>query len=312
VSRERANIDLIYVQAELAKGRSQREIARELAVDSSVLSRHLARATPARPLQAMAEVQYGAVGEFDRLPDGYAKTIQPMRPYSEAEEAALQESMRLYGFIGAIVKDQYGRILDGHHRQRIARLSGRGVPYTITQVRDDAHAMEIARAANVVRRHYTQQQREEIAPILRDQGFSYRAIAEALGVSHTQARADAEGGAPTGERLESTFQSGEVGRINRKGGGTYPSKRQTVPRVEVDALPADQRRTPREVKPSPAKVALEDVRHARNKLVAAFERVAAFDRTDGEESILAELLEKALDDIIDIATKAKQTIFRAI
>lgn len=128
------------------------------------------------------EVHYGAVGEFDALPEGYAKDIQPMKPYSDAEEWALNKSMELYGFMGAIVKDQYGRILDGNQRRRIANRRGLGVPYTITQVKDDAHAIEIARVANTVRRHYTPEQRQELAPILRDQGFSYRAIAEALGV----------------------------------------------------------------------------------------------------------------------------------
>jgi hypothetical protein len=131
---------------------------------------------------APAEVHYGAVHEFDALPEGYAKVIQPMRPYSDAEEWALNKSMELYSFIGTIVYDQYGRILDGNQRQRVARQRGLGVPYTIMRVRDDAHAIEIARAANAVRRHYTPEQRQELAPILRDQGFSYRAIADALGV----------------------------------------------------------------------------------------------------------------------------------
>ena len=131
---------------------------------------------------APTEVHYGAVNEWDALPVGYAKVIQPMRPYSDAEEWALNKSMELYGFIGTIVYDQYGRILDGNQRQRVARLRGLAVPFTIMQVRDDAHAIEIARAANAIRRHYTPEQRQELAPILRDQGFSYRAIAEALGV----------------------------------------------------------------------------------------------------------------------------------
>ena len=69
--------------------------------------------------------------------------------------------MELYGFIGTIVYDQYGRILDGNQRQRIARLRGLTVPFTIMQVRNDAHAMEIARVANAVRRHYTPEQRQD-------------------------------------------------------------------------------------------------------------------------------------------------------
>jgi transposase-like protein len=76
-------------------------------------------------------VHYDAVNEFEALPEGYAKVIQPMRPYTEAEEWALNKSMELYGFIGTIVYDQYGRILDGNQRQRIARLRGLTVPFTI-------------------------------------------------------------------------------------------------------------------------------------------------------------------------------------
>jgi len=129
------------------------------------------------------EVQYDAVGEFDALPEGYAKTIQPMRAYTEAEEFALNKSMELYGFQGAIIRDQYGRILDGNQRQRIARLRGLGVPYTITQVRDDAHATEIARALNAIKRHYPREQRMELVQQLREQGFSSREMAVALGVS---------------------------------------------------------------------------------------------------------------------------------
>jgi hypothetical protein len=139
------------------------------------------------------EVHYGAVSEFDAIPEGYAKTIQPMREYTEAEEWALNKSMELYGFIGTIVRDQYGRILDGNQRERVARLRALAVPYTITHVRDDAHAMEIATSLNAVRRHYTAEQRQELAPILRDQGFSYRAIAEALGVGKSTVYRDVFG-----------------------------------------------------------------------------------------------------------------------
>lgn len=141
-----------------------------------------------------AEVHYDAVVEFDALPDGYAKEIQPMRPYSDAEEFALNESMRLFGFVGAIVRDQYGRILDGHHRQRVARLRGLGVPHTITHVRDDAHALAVATSLNAVRRQYPRKEREQIALAMRDQGFSYRVIAAALGVSKDTVQRDIFGG----------------------------------------------------------------------------------------------------------------------
>src|SRR5262245_18986318 len=142
-----------------------------------------------------AEVHYGAVGEFETLPEGYAKVIQPMRSYTEAEEWALEKSMELYGFLGAILRDQYGRILDGNQRSSTARRRGLAVPYVIRPVKDDAEAMAIARAANAVRRHlYTTEQRQELAAALRDQGFSYRAISEALGVGVATVYRDVFGG----------------------------------------------------------------------------------------------------------------------
>ena len=128
-------------------------------------------------------MHYGAVHEYDRLPEGYAKVIQPMREYTPAEEFALEKSMELYGFQGAIVRDQFGRVLDGNQRQRLARLRGLGVPHTITHVRDDAHAIEIARALNTIKRHYPRPQRIALVQQLREQGFSSREMAVALGVS---------------------------------------------------------------------------------------------------------------------------------
>lgn len=139
------------------------------------------------------DVHYDAVNEFLALPEGYAKVIQPMQPYSEAEEWALDKSMELYGFLGAIVRDQYGRILDGNQRQRLGRLRGLKVPHTTTFIRDDAHAIDIARTLNTVRRHYTKEQREELAPLMRDQGYTYEAIAEALGVGKATVYRDVMG-----------------------------------------------------------------------------------------------------------------------
>jgi transposase-like protein len=157
------------------------------------------------------EVHYGAVNEFDRLPNGYAKVIQPMREYTEAEDFALKKSVELYGFIGAIVRDQYGRILDGNQRARVARWFGKGCPFTTTHVRDDDHARDIARALNAVRRHYPREQRETLARELRDQGFSYREIASALDVSVNTIQRDVAGvlkSTPESEVTEPSVLSG--------------------------------------------------------------------------------------------------------
>ena len=75
-----------------------------------------------------AEVHDGAVNEFDALPAGYAKVIQPMWEYTEAEDEALKESVRLFGFIGTIVSDQYRRSLDGTSENVWPGGLGRDVP----------------------------------------------------------------------------------------------------------------------------------------------------------------------------------------
>jgi hypothetical protein len=162
-------------------------------------------------------VLYGAVNEFDALPEGYAKVIQPMREYTEAEDFALKKSVELYGFIGAIVRDQYGRILDGNQRSRVARWFGKGCPFTTTHVRDDEHARDVARALNAIRRHYPREQRETLARELRDQGFSYREIASALAVSVNTVQRDVAGvlkSTPESEVAEPSVLSGMPEDVN--------------------------------------------------------------------------------------------------
>jgi hypothetical protein len=221
---------------------------------------------------AAPEVHYDTVGEFDALPEGYAKVIQPMREHNEAEDAALQESVRLFGFIGTIVRDQYGRILDGNQRARVARVFGTGCPYTIFHVNDDAHAIEVAMQLNLARRHmYTPEQRQQIALALRDKGGSYRYIAAALGVSKDTVQRDIFGGfkiiaasepeivspetIPVGthgtivaSKTISTMEpptpappSPPVKRVQRKGGGTYPAQR---PATTTPKAPAPESTPP--------------------------------------------------------------------
>ena len=210
------------------------------------------------------EVYTDAVGEFDALPAGYAKVIQPMREYTDAEEFALSESLRLFGFVGAIVRDQYGRILDGNQRQRVARQRGLGVPYTVTHVRDDSHATAIATSLNAVRRQYPRVEREQLALAMREHGFTYDAIAAALGVGKATVYRDIMGVLRVrpeqivpGETIELQTHgeivpdetipearherivpdetisavhqepSPPVARVKRKGGGTYPAQRPT-------------------------------------------------------------------------------------
>jgi ParB family chromosome partitioning protein len=105
--------------------------------------------------------------------------MQVCPPLDVATEAALRASIERFGVLVPVVHDQHGRILDGHHRSRLA--DALGVRYRVDTVRvaDDAEAQAVARSLNVDRRHLSAAQRREIAAALRAEGHSLRAIAGA-------------------------------------------------------------------------------------------------------------------------------------
>ena len=107
-----------------------------------------------------------------------------------ATEAALRASIEQWGVLVPVAKDQHGRIIDGHHRARIA--DELGVKYTVLihTVADDDEARELARTLNADRRHLTADQRRDMVAHLRGQGHSYRAIGATLGVGEATARRD--------------------------------------------------------------------------------------------------------------------------
>ena len=133
-----------------------------------------------------------------------------------ATEAALRESIRKFGVIVPIVKDQHGRIIDGHHRARIA--DELGADYRVDQITviDDEEAREVARTLNAIRRHLSPEQRREIVAQLRGDGHSLRAIAGAVGVDEKTVRKD------VGRIAD---RSAIPVRVQRRGGGTYPAQR---------------------------------------------------------------------------------------
>jgi hypothetical protein len=116
--------------------------------------------------------------------------IQPFPPLAPAIEKALRQSITRFGVIVPVVKDQHNRILDGHHRARIADELGVSYRVRTINVADDAEAQTIARTLNADRRHLTEAQRREQAIFLRRSGHSVRAIAATVGVSKSQVDRD--------------------------------------------------------------------------------------------------------------------------
>lgn len=105
-------------------------------------------------------------------------------------EAALRTSIKLHGVMMPVAVDQHGRILDGHHRKRLAEELGVGYITKTFKVRDDAHAVELARTLNEDRRQVPPEERRQQVADLRHEGHSERAIAGALGVSKTTVHKD--------------------------------------------------------------------------------------------------------------------------
>lgn len=105
-------------------------------------------------------------------------------------EDALKASIERFGVLVPITVDQHGAVLDGHHRKRIAEKVGAKYDRLIRYCADDDERREIAHTLNADRRQLTEDQRRAVVAELRREGHSLRAIAGAIGVSHTQVAKD--------------------------------------------------------------------------------------------------------------------------
>lgn len=112
--------------------------------------------------------------------------FQPMPDLSDDEYDALRADIAERGVLVPVVVDQYGRLLDGHHRQRIAAELGIDCPTETRQIEDDDHAHELALTLNVARRHLTREQRRQLitTEIERRPDDSDRSIARRCGCDH--------------------------------------------------------------------------------------------------------------------------------
>lgn len=151
-------------------------------------------------------------------------TFQIMPELDSATESALRAAILLEGVVVPIVRDQHGRILDGHQRSRIAADLGVDCPESSCEVRDDEHARELARMLNEDRRQLLDiDKRRRIVTSLREQGHSQRAIAGALGVTRDAVRRDLgvkdAGGAPAPPATKA-----EPERVQGMDGKSYPAR----------------------------------------------------------------------------------------
>jgi ParB-like chromosome segregation protein Spo0J len=129
----------------------------------------------------------------DRVPPGSdiareaAAPFQVMPPLSVEEYEALRDDIAAHGVRVPIDIDQYGRILDGHHRAQVCAELGTIVPTRVVIFADETAAREHAYATNTARRHLSRELRRAVVTrsLLADPGLSDRAHANRCGVSPT-------------------------------------------------------------------------------------------------------------------------------
>lgn len=125
-------------------------------------------------------------------------SLQIFDALDPATEAALRASIVKHGVLVPVAVDQNERVLDGHHRSRIATELDIPFPTIMHWVAGDAEAKEIARTLNEDRRQLPTDQRREVVADLREDGHSLRAIGKAVGVHHSVVADDLEAvGFPT-------------------------------------------------------------------------------------------------------------------
>lgn len=144
---------------------------------------------------------------------------QVMPPLTEDEYASLREDIMIRGVLVPVEKDEKGNILDGHHRVRICEELGiTNYPVTIRPGLTEADKRNHARAINILRRQLDATGRAPLMAQLRSEGWSFRRIAEATGVTHTQVARDLKSGV-------TNVTPETPARTIGKDGKVYPSTR---------------------------------------------------------------------------------------
>jgi ParB-like chromosome segregation protein Spo0J len=143
-------------------------------------------------------------------------------------EDALKASIERFGVLVPIAKDQHGNILDGHHRERIAKQVGAQPRYDRIVVENEDQAREIAHTLNAERRQMTGDQLRQAVIHLaewRDRqgvGLSNVQIAEALHVSEPTIRRELERSTSSGDEVD------RPDRVRGKDGREQPTRRPTI------------------------------------------------------------------------------------
>ena len=112
--------------------------------------------------------------------------FQVMPELDKEEFAALLEDIRVRGVLVPVLRDERGRLVDGHHRVRAAAELGIEAPAEFIVGKTDEELRDLAFGLNLNRRHLTRTQKRELIAreISARPGDSDRAIGRRLGCDH--------------------------------------------------------------------------------------------------------------------------------
>lgn len=180
--------------------------------------------------------------------------IVPLPPYQllplldDDRYAQLKTDIAARGVLVPVEYDSDGNILDGHHRVRAwQELTAEGVkmpdyPRVVRQFADE-HAKRLhVRALNVLRRDLTKEQRNEQIVAMRQEGASYRQIADAIGVGPATAMRAVNLSTVSDETVDLPAT------VKGKDGKRRAAKKKATPEAPLSLFVVDNSATPKAVK----------------------------------------------------------------
>lgn len=123
--------------------------------------------------------------------------------------------------------------LDGRNREKACEELGLKCRY-FEEIVDDDEVKEFILDANIHRRHMTAEMRRDIVAELRADGKSTRAIAAAVGVSHSTVQSDLSS---VGRNLPTDSKNIEETKIIGTDGKEYPSAKDRAERLKLNHAP---------------------------------------------------------------------------
>lgn len=171
---------------------------------------------------------------------------QFMPPLSPEEYRALEESIEANGIQVPILVDEQGRVIDGHHRQKIASELGIDCPSRTVTGKSEVELRTLALSLNLDRRHLNREQRRNLvaASLKADPQLSNREHARRTGVDHKTVTALREPLEATGEIPQLDKTVGADGRTRPATITRTVTEREVIDAETGEVLPAPAHRKP--------------------------------------------------------------------